>query len=101
MSEAGSGIDVANVNLTLDDEAAGQLPDAAQIVSGSLPAGQLADAGRPVPGAGAGYGAGRSRYRASTAARRTAPWVLYVVDDAGIDVGSLASWSLNITTSPG
>jgi subtilisin-like proprotein convertase family protein len=97
MSDAGGGGDVVNVDLTLDDEAAGSLLDASQIVSGSFrPAnfgtGDTWPAPAPVPGSG-------SLLSAFDGTDPNGVWNLYVYDDEALDSGSLTNWSLSITTA--
>jgi len=97
MSDAGAGGDVVNVDLTLDDEAAGPLLDASQIVSGSYrPAnygtGDTWPAPAPAPGT-------NSLLSAFDGTDPNGVWNLYVYDDEALDSGSLTNWSLSITTA--
>ena len=79
--------DVVSCNLTLDDEAATAASgrDRAR-VPGELQAGELR-ARRPVPGSGARRRVGASTCPRSTAGTANGTWSLYIVDDAGGDVG--------------
>jgi subtilisin-like proprotein convertase family protein len=100
MSDAGSGLDVTNVNLTLDDEAAGQPPDLKQIVSGSYRPANWPRMADPFPGP-APARSGAVALSTFDGGQANGTWALYVVDDEAVDVGSLAGWSLKITTLPG
>jgi subtilisin-like proprotein convertase family protein len=96
MSDTGTSLDVSGVTLTFDDAAAAGLPDSAQIVSGTFrPTNIGAGDTFPGPAPAAPYGA------ALTAFNGTNPngiWSLYIFDDLGGDTGSLAGWSVTITT---
>jgi subtilisin-like proprotein convertase family protein len=98
MSDAGAGGDVVNVNVTLDDEAAGPLLDASQILSGSYrPAnygtGDTWPAPAPAPG-------GSSLLSVFDGTNPNGVWNLYIYDDEALDGGSLTNWSLSITANP-
>jgi uncharacterized repeat protein (TIGR01451 family) len=100
MSDVGTLNDVVNVNLTLDDAAATNLPDAGQIVSGTfrptnIGAGDAFAAPAPAP-----LGGTPLSIFNGTAPNGT--WSLYIVDDLGGDIGNMSGgWSLTITTSGG
>lgn len=91
MSDAGGGTDLVNVNLTFDDAAASLLP--ATIVSGTYrPTNAAGPDNFPAPGPGSitqvnpplsGFGGNFN-----------GDWKLFVVDDAGGDLGSITSWSI-------
>ena len=100
MSDAGTGLDVVNVNLTLDDEAASQLPDAKQIASGSYRPANWPRMADPFP-APAPARSGAVALSTFDGGAANGTWSLYVLDDEGNDVGSLAGWSLQITTASG
>jgi hypothetical protein len=99
MSDAGGGVGtpVTDVNLTLDDEATGGLPDETQITSGTYKPtdhqpGDFYDP--PAP-------AGAPTASALAAFDGTDPngvWSLFIRDDAASQSGSLDSWSLQVTT---
>ncbi|OOE12108.1 hypothetical protein UN64_08290 [Fictibacillus arsenicus] len=97
MSEVGSSGDAVNVTLLLDDDAPTPLPDGSPLVSGTFqPAnyggGDSFPAPAPVP-------AGGSALSIFNGTNPNGTWSLYIVDDAGADVGSLAGgWTLNITS---
>ncbi len=97
MSDVGTTLDVVSINLTLDDDAASALPDAAQLVSGTfrptnIGAGDTFPAPAPAP-------LGGSALSVFTGTGANGTWSLYVVDDLGGDIGSLAGgWALNFTT---
>jgi hypothetical protein len=103
MSDAGGGLDLANVTLTLDDEAPSPLPDGNggatnPIVSGSY---QPSDyAGRtlePDVFPGVTY-SGNVELSAFDRTQPNGNWRLYVVNDGAADTGQFArGWSLQIT----
>jgi hypothetical protein len=104
MSDVGGGADVSGVGLTLDDEAAGTLPNGTRISSGSYkPTQGTAENNRPRPAslpspAPAGpYGTSLS---VLDGADPNGTYSLYVYDDAAGDAGQLASgFSLDIKTT--
>jgi subtilisin-like proprotein convertase family protein len=99
MSDVGGNTEVGNINLTFDDDAASNLPDNSALVSGTykptdfepgdvfpLPAPQGSLTGTAL---NAFYGSAPN-----------GTWKLYVVDDSGNNVGSIAgSWSISLQTS--
>ena len=97
MSDVGSTLDVFNVNLTLDDAAATNLPDATQIVSGTfrptnIGAGDAFAAPAPAP-------AGGSLLSVFNGIDPNGTWSLYVMDDLGGDAGNLnGGWEITVTT---
>ena len=81
MSDAGGSLDVNAVNLTLDDEAAAALPDAAQIVTGSYqPANYEGADPFPAPAPAPSGNVALSTFDGGTP---NGTWSLYLVDDAG------------------
>jgi subtilisin-like proprotein convertase family protein len=98
MSDAGGGPDITNVTLTFDDAASSSLPDSTLIVSGSY---RPTNFGSSIDTFAAPAPAGP--YAANplsvfNGANPNGTWSLYVVDDAGGDIGSIAGgWSLTIT----
>ena len=84
----------------LDDEAASQLPDSAQITTGSWrpadyePSTDVFPAPAPAP-------SGNVNLSVFDGLSANGTWNLYLVDDAAADMGSITSWSLAITTSGG
>ncbi len=103
MSHAGDGDAVSNVSLTFDDAAAGQLPPASQISSGTFrPSGfdpgsvvfpnAVAPLRNPPPPP---YGNSLSLFNGTNA---NGPWSLYVLDSSPGDQGViLGGWSLAIS----
>jgi len=94
LADAGGASDPADVELTFDDAAAGEVP--IPIVSGTFKPTNLInfEGGSPAP-AGP-YGATLAEFT-GTGANGT--WNLFVFDDVSIfDGGSIGSWSLDITT---
>jgi subtilisin-like proprotein convertase family protein len=99
MSDVGTFMDVNNVNLTFDDEAATSLPDTAQITAGTYRPTNWNTTGNndgfPAPAPGGTYGTTLSVFDALNA---NGNWLLYVNDDLGGDVGSFSGgWSITIT----
>lgn len=95
MSDTGGSLDLVNVNLTFDDAAASQLPDSTQIVSGTYQPTNIG-AGDPfaAPAPAAPYGTTLAVFNGTNP---NGNWSLYVVDDLGGDVGSIAGgWSLTL-----
>jgi subtilisin-like proprotein convertase family protein len=97
MSDAGGSLDLVNTTLTFDD-AGPALPDSAQIVSGTFrPTNFDTSDTFPAPAPGAPYGAALANFAGSNP---NGTWSLYVVDDAGGDLGSIAGgWNLNFQTA--
>jgi subtilisin-like proprotein convertase family protein len=102
MTDVGGGSDVSGVTLTLDDAAAGSLPDDSQIASGTFKptvgvvCGTCGFNGTPPAPAGP-YGTTLSVFNGTNP---NGTWNLYVYDDAGGDTGSISGgWSLDITTN--
>jgi subtilisin-like proprotein convertase family protein len=98
MSDAGGGVGVSGLNLTLSDGAAAALSQWAQLTSGTFKPTDY-EVGDVVPGpAPAGpYGATLSAFNGLAAG---GTWSLYVSDDGAGDGGSFAGgWSLTITTT--
>jgi hypothetical protein len=104
MSDVGSSFDVSDINLTLDDEATDSLPDSAQLTAGTFKptqgtTGPADDEGFAVPDnfpspAPAGpYGRSLSVFDGT---KPNGTWQLFVLDDSGIDAGSLGAWKLRI-----
>jgi subtilisin-like proprotein convertase family protein len=95
MAEAGGNADVSNLNLTFDDQAAGQLPNGPTLTSGTfMPSdfggGQFPPPAPSNPGGGLSNLDGRSP---------NGEYSLFVFDQFSGDVGSIAGgWSLEITT---
>ena len=99
LSDVGGITEVGNLNITLDDAAAQNLPDTTQLTSGTFkptdfepgdvfpaPAPQGAMTG---PSLAAFYGSAPNGI-----------WKLFVVDDNGANAGSIAgSWTINLQTS--
>lgn len=89
MTDRGAGLDIgppgAIVNLTFEDDAAGPLPSAAQIVSGSY---------RP-DGLVTAQDGGFAEFTGQSGG--TANWLLLIIDDAEGDAGSLGSFTLRGT----
>jgi subtilisin-like proprotein convertase family protein len=102
VSDAGGTTDIAGVTITLDDAAAGQLPDSAVIASGSYRpsnygTGDTVNDLLP-PLASAGTAGGATLGSVFNGTEPNGVWRLYVVDDATGSAGSIGGgWSLDIT----
>jgi len=98
MSDTGGGFDVTNVTLTFDDAAANNLPNNAQIVSGTYQPTNFGGGDTfPAPAPAGPYGAALSAFNGINP---NGTWSLYVVDDAFGDIGNFnGGWTLNITTN--
>ncbi|WP_019501560.1 beta strand repeat-containing protein [Pseudanabaena sp. PCC 6802] len=97
LSDVGTSLDVVNLNITLDDDAASSLPDASQLTSGTFrPTNIGASDPFAAPAPTGPYGSTLSLFNGNDP---NGTWSLYVVDDTGGDIGSFAGgWSLSITT---
>ena len=98
MSDTGSYYDVNNVTLTFDSTVSTSLPDSAQIVSGTYrPTNYDTNDSFSAPAPPGPYGTSLSVFG------QTSPngsWRLFVTDDSGNDLGSIAGgWELTITTN--
>ncbi len=98
MSDVGSGTDLVNVTLTLDDTAANSLPDAGPVVSGTfqptnIGTGDTFQGPAPAP-------LGSSTLSVFNGTNPNGPWNLYVVDDVGGDVGGMTRWDVNFVLEP-
>jgi subtilisin-like proprotein convertase family protein len=97
MSDAGGTTALAGVDITLDDQAAQDLPDNGAIASGSYrPANyEIGDAfAAPAPES-SGTTAALSVFNDSSA---NGTWNLFVMND-GADVGTITSWRLDVKTT--
>jgi subtilisin-like proprotein convertase family protein len=95
-SDRGDGFDVSNIVVTLDDDAAIPLPDSTVITSGTY---QPANSGTgdtwPAP---APAPLGDSALSIFNGTDPNGTWSLYLVDDAGGDLGTISGgWTLTIT----
>ncbi len=98
MSDVGGSTDIS-ANVTIDDAAAGQLPDGNVLIpTGSyqvtnIGAGDPFAAPAPAPGAGTALSVFNGTDPAGT-------WSLYVVDDLAGDIGALSGgWSIDVTVA--
>jgi subtilisin-like proprotein convertase family protein len=98
MSDAGGTNDLVNVNLTFDDTASGQLSDGGVIPSGTYRPTNIGSGDTfPAPAPAAPYGTLLSDFNGLSP---NGNWQLWVTDDAGADVGSIAGgWSLTFHTA--
>ncbi|HUS15488.1 MAG TPA: S-layer homology domain-containing protein, partial [Chloroflexia bacterium] len=100
MSDAGGSNDIGSLNLTFQDGAPA-IPDSAQITSGTYgPADYEAGDVFPAPAPAGPYGT--SLNTAFVGSNANGTWSLYIVDDAGADVGNISGgWSLTIGLTGG
>jgi subtilisin-like proprotein convertase family protein len=98
MSDAGGETDVLSCNLTLDDEAASVLPDTTPPLTcpGSYRPADY-EPGEPLPDP-APAPSGKVNLSTFDGGPPNGTWRLFIVDDAGLDVGAITSWSLKIRT---
>jgi subtilisin-like proprotein convertase family protein len=97
MSDAGGSTDISGVSLTFDSAAVASLSSVSKIVSGIYKPGNFGTGDAfPAPAPGGSYGTSLAVFNGQPA---NGAWNLFVVDDAGSDVGSIAGgWTLIITT---
>ncbi len=105
MSDAGGGGDVTGLGFTLADSAATLLSDAGPLVAGTyrpsdVTAGDVFAAPAPAAPYSSAAPVGAATFlNTLSAGTLIGGWNLYVVDDAGQDVGTLGQWCLNFTLS--
>jgi subtilisin-like proprotein convertase family protein len=99
---------VSGINLTFDDAASGPAPDNTKLKSRTYlpsrgttvatpPADCVAPARFPAPAPDSPYGTSLSVFNNTNP---KGDWKLYVIDDSAIHIGSITSWSLDISTTP-
>jgi subtilisin-like proprotein convertase family protein len=95
LSDVGGGTDAVNTTLTFDDSAA---PIGATIVSGTFQPTNIGTGDLfPAPAPAGPYN--NSLLSVFNGLNPNGTWSLYVVDDAGIDTGSMSGgWSITFTT---
>jgi hypothetical protein len=106
MSDAGGSADAVNATLTLDDAAAALVPDNGPIVTGTFRPTNIGGADLfPAPAPPAPYQSPATAGAATFASvfngqDPNGNWSLFVVDDAGLDPGSMTGgWQVEITTT--
>jgi subtilisin-like proprotein convertase family protein len=99
MSDVGGGTDVSNISITLDDAAAASLPDATALSSGTFKPTNIGG-GDPYPAPAPAPSANTTLAGAFGGINPNGVWRLYIVDDAGGDVGTIGEWCLTISTPP-
>jgi subtilisin-like proprotein convertase family protein len=97
MSDVGGSTDVTGLNLTFQDGAAA-LPDAGPLVTGTFSPTNFGTGDTfPPPAPAAPYGTALSDFNGTSP---NGTWSLFVVDDAGGDVGSITGgFTLTVTTN--
>ncbi len=98
LSDTGAGFDATGLSLTFDDNAAGAGPDATALASGTYRPSNFGTAETfPSPAPAASAATNLSVFNGTDP---NGVWSLYVVDDEGVDVGSISGgWSLALTIS--
>ncbi len=93
MSDCGSSFDAANLTITFDPDATTDVPDEAQLTSGTFrPTDREPGDSLPAPAPAAPYGS-------LSSLRGIIPlndWELYIADDTEQDGGLVSSWSMTI-----
>jgi subtilisin-like proprotein convertase family protein len=110
MTDSGGDFDhpASGINLTFDDAASGPAPDNTKLKSRTYlpsrgtttatpPADCVAPARFPAPAPDSPYGTSLSVFNNTDP---NGDWKLYVIDDSAIHIGSITSWSLDISTTP-
>jgi subtilisin-like proprotein convertase family protein len=112
MADTGGSFDVSAIDLTFDDGAAAQLPNASVLMTGGFrptigtsdPAAPLTNGGCQEPTSFPGlamllpYGVSLSEFNGTDP---NGDWSLYVIDDTEGDIGAFSGgWSLDIATQP-
>jgi hypothetical protein len=96
MGDAGNATDANSIDIVLDDQAGGELPDGAALVAGTFRAGNLTGADPfPAPAPAPNANDALSTFNG---ANPDGSWQLFVHDDANADTGSIgAGWELELT----
>ncbi|HVN51317.1 MAG TPA: fibronectin type III domain-containing protein, partial [Acidimicrobiales bacterium] len=100
LSDVGGGGPASSVNLTFSDSAGSSIGASSTLSSGTfLPSNDTTDGPDlfPAPAPTPSSATALSTFDGTDA---NGTWSLYLSDDAAGDVGSLASWSLDVTTLP-
>ncbi|HEX8385867.1 MAG TPA: choice-of-anchor D domain-containing protein, partial [Rubricoccaceae bacterium] len=99
MSDVGTGTDISAVNLTFDDEATAPLGTGA-IVAGTYQPSNPGTGTDPFPApAPAPPAAGAPSLAVFDGTEANGVYSLYIVDDAGVDTGSLTDFCVDISTT--
>jgi hypothetical protein len=97
MANVGGGGDLNGVNLTFDDEAAGGLPDSAQISAGTYKPTGIGSISIPAPAPAGPYGTSLTAF---DGADPNGTYRLYVIDDSKNDLGQISGgFSVDIISS--
>lgn len=95
MSDAGGAVAVSGLNINFDDAAASFLPDGGTLASGTFRPSNY-NSGTDTWNAPAPAPSGSVLLSAFNGGSANGTWALYAIDDAGGDIGSIASWCLTI-----
>jgi subtilisin-like proprotein convertase family protein len=98
MSDVGAFHGVTDLDLTFDDEATDVLPDEAALTPGTFKPTDADEDGYPDNFDPAPAPTADTSLSTFDGTDPNGTWSLYVMDDAGRDVGTLAGWSLDIET---
>ena len=99
MSDCGAGTDLVGVNLVLSDAAGSSLVDGGPTVSGTFKPTDINDGTDTYPAPGPGTVSPAALLSTFNTYDANGTWSLYIYDDTGIDQGTMASWSITVTTS--
>lgn len=94
LADVGGNNQITNINLTFDQAAPGLVPT--PIVSGTFRPTNLGSFAGPAPAPAPPFGASLALFNGTVA---NGAWNLFAFDDLPGGAGSLASWSLDITTN--
>ncbi|PYT00653.1 MAG: hypothetical protein DMF63_06345 [Acidobacteria bacterium] len=101
MSDAGGSNAVSNLNLTFDDTALQSLPDSTTLTSGLYRPGDF-EPGDAFPAPAPSGGPEGATLASLNGSAANGAWKLYVVDDAGNNVGNISGgWNILIQTFSG
>jgi subtilisin-like proprotein convertase family protein len=99
LSDVGGGGAASDVNLTFSDQAEFAIPAAGHLSTGNFkPSNDTTDGSDSFPAPAPAPSSNTTMASAFNGTDANGTWSLYLSDDAPGDVGSLASWSLAITT---
>ncbi len=100
MSKAGAGTGVTGLTLKFDDNAVTPVPQGPLTSQTYKPANYAGTKSLPTPAPAAPTGGYPSALSTLNGSPASGDWLLYIIDDTAGQKGSLAGWSLAITTQP-